>query len=218
MGWGQLTYRTDIDGEIGKGPQHIYGPYLKTAARNPMNRSTEICSMNHVGPGVGWAWNPAAEQLYAVLTEDQLAQVGLPADDFLTYSEKQHRQAAHLTSNLAVLRNAIDLYATEHAGVYPRLKTIVEQLTTYTNTHGEASPKTTGAHIYGPYIRRIPENPFVRQRAICAFDKPDITSGYAYDEETGKILAIIPKGGVEFSVLGHLRDNYVVPLKPDAVE
>jgi prepilin-type N-terminal cleavage/methylation domain-containing protein len=43
-----------------------------------------------------------------------------------------------LSGNLAVLRSAIDLYATEHNGSYPAVATVVAQLTTYTDHTGAA--------------------------------------------------------------------------------
>lgn len=61
-----------------------------------------------------------------------------------------------LAGDLAVLRNAIDLYATEHQGAYPTSADIVAQLTTYTDVSGTAQNTKGGNFIYGPYIRKIP--------------------------------------------------------------
>src|SRR5688572_30235377 len=38
-----------------------------------------------------------------------------------------------LSGNLAVLRNAVDLYATEHGGTFPKLAQFSNQLTQYTD-------------------------------------------------------------------------------------
>jgi prepilin-type N-terminal cleavage/methylation domain-containing protein len=64
-----------------------------------------------------------------------------------------------LAGNLAVLRNAIDLYATEHGGTYPALATFEDQLVEYSDASGGTSATRTATHIYGPYIRKIPPLP-----------------------------------------------------------
>ena len=64
-----------------------------------------------------------------------------------------------LSGNLAVLRNAIDLYGAEHDGTLPGATTIANQLTLYTTSAGATSATKTGAYIYGPYVRTIPALP-----------------------------------------------------------
>src|SRR3982750_4942719 len=44
-----------------------------------------------------------------------------------------------LAGNLAVLRNAVDLYATEHGGSFPALATFDTQSTTFTDVSGGVS-------------------------------------------------------------------------------
>src|SRR3954464_10361265 len=55
-----------------------------------------------------------------------------------------------VSGNLAVLRNAIDLYATEHNGTYPALATFDTQLTQYTDATGGTSATKDSTHVYGP--------------------------------------------------------------------
>src|SRR4051812_50208690 len=64
-----------------------------------------------------------------------------------------------LAGNLTVLRNAVDLYATEHGGTYPALATFEAQLTQYTDNSGATSASKTATHIYGPYLRKVPTLP-----------------------------------------------------------
>ena len=64
-----------------------------------------------------------------------------------------------VSGDLAVLRNAIDLYATEHGGTYPGATTIANQLTQYTDIDGTTSTTKTTTCIYGPYVRTIPPLP-----------------------------------------------------------
>lgn len=95
-----------------------------------------------------------------------------------------------LKGNLAVLRNAIDLYATEHGGTYPAVATIVAQLTQYSDDAGATSATQTGAYIYGPYIREIPALPVGAKKGstgIAAADGAGI--GWIYTAATGTIKA-----------------------------
>jgi prepilin-type N-terminal cleavage/methylation domain-containing protein len=96
-----------------------------------------------------------------------------------------------LVGNLATLRNAIDLYHTEHEGVYPTAASIVAQLTQYSDINGGTSATKTSTHIYGPYIREIPRMPVkgdgkgdVKIAAAAAADV-----GWIYTESTGNIVA-----------------------------
>src|SRR5690349_23176776 len=55
-----------------------------------------------------------------------------------------------LAGNLSVLRNAIELFATEHAGKFPGTigtDPIDKQLTMYTDDAGKTSATKTGAYI-----------------------------------------------------------------------
>jgi prepilin-type N-terminal cleavage/methylation domain-containing protein len=64
-----------------------------------------------------------------------------------------------LSGNLAVLRSAIDLFATEHGGTYPSVGTFDSQLTQYTDSAGSFSATKSATFMYGPYLRKIPPLP-----------------------------------------------------------
>lgn len=64
-----------------------------------------------------------------------------------------------LTGDLAQLRSAIEMYATEHSSNFPDLVATPEQLTEYTDDSGNTSTTKTGAYIYGPYLRSVPTLP-----------------------------------------------------------
>jgi len=64
-----------------------------------------------------------------------------------------------LAGNLSVLRNAIDLYATEHGGTFPALSTFETQLTQFSDTSGATTATKSATAIYGPYIRKLPTLP-----------------------------------------------------------
>lgn len=96
-----------------------------------------------------------------------------------------------LVANLAVLRNAIDLYATEHGGTYPPVGTIADHLTGYSNVTGSSAQATKDAtHIYGPYLRSVPPLPVGDSKGdtgIAAADGAGV--GWIYDASTGTITA-----------------------------
>lgn len=94
-----------------------------------------------------------------------------------------------LQGNLAVLRKAIDLYASEHAGAFPTLDKISTQLTQYTDQDGAVNATKTGAFIYGPYIRSIPSVTVGARRGTSDIsDKPGL-SAWLYNETDGTISA-----------------------------
>lgn len=104
-------------------------------------------------------------------------------------------------SNLAALRNAIDLYAAEHGGDYPGddnlAATLLEQLTEKTDISGVTG--TAGA-IYGPYLRatdfpplEVGPNKGANDVFLAAtgptVDETKATTGWIYNSVTGQIIA-----------------------------
>src|SRR3954452_22270557 len=62
-----------------------------------------------------------------------------------------------LIQDLSVLRSALDLYQTEHAGNYPLAANMPDALTKYTSDDNTATPGgKSNTNIYGPYLRSIP--------------------------------------------------------------
>jgi type II secretory pathway pseudopilin PulG len=56
------------------------------------------------------------------------------------------------SERLSALRNAIEMYATEHDGNWPDPERIEAQLTSYTDAAGNVSDTRGGSHRYGPYL------------------------------------------------------------------
>jgi len=95
-----------------------------------------------------------------------------------------------LNGDLAVLRNAIDLYAAEHGGTYPAVATIVAQLTTYTNAAGTTNATKTTAYIYGPYLRAVPALPVGAKKGSTGIAAATGTGvGWIYTAALGTITA-----------------------------
>lgn len=113
-----------------------------------------------------------------------------------------------LVADLAVMRNAIDLYQAEHGGVYPTLTDFVAQMTTYTDVAGNASATKDTTHYLGPYLRAIPELKVGsnRGRSALAATQGGTTAGWVYNETTGTITANLPD--TELDARGVQYNNY----------
>ncbi|MEZ6190762.1 MAG: prepilin-type N-terminal cleavage/methylation domain-containing protein [Phycisphaerales bacterium] len=99
-----------------------------------------------------------------------------------------------VTANLTVLRNALDLYATEHGGSFPTFANMPNALLQYTDSAGDAQAAKDSTHIYGPYIRAIPKLPVGANKGLATFTAtaPTATAaaaGWYYNDSTGAIQA-----------------------------
>jgi prepilin-type N-terminal cleavage/methylation domain-containing protein len=115
-----------------------------------------------------------------------LAAIGIPR---MSRGSRGANDSA-VSGNLAVLRNAIDLFAAEHGGAFPGADTIATQLTQYTNVAGATSETKTETHIYGPYLRSIPPLPVgIRRGSVGIAAEDDVGVGWIYIEASGTITA-----------------------------
>jgi general secretion pathway protein G len=103
-----------------------------------------------------------------------------------------------LAGNLAIVRNAIHLYAAEHNQNFPTQAKFVEQLTMYTSMTGAEAATRDATHRFGPYLMAIPPCPVGDQTdpTAVAFDAvnspPSVvadTGGWIYNPNTGEFLA-----------------------------
>lgn len=110
-----------------------------------------------------------------------------------------------VSGNLAVLRNAIDLYATEHGGSYPSVAQLETSLTTFTDAGGTSSVTKTTTAIYGPYLRKLPVlpvGPTGYKNTATTVDgstgTPGTTAGaWFYNPTTGDIRANVADSVVD---------------------
>ena len=108
-----------------------------------------------------------------------------------------------LAGNLSVLRNAVDLYQTEHQA-YPAAEAtdtqvvFERQLTKYTDGAGASNVTNTkdAAHPYGPYLRKIPPLPVGSKKGQSSVkigadtDVPGVSAeAWIYYPTTGEIKA-----------------------------
>jgi general secretion pathway protein G len=109
-----------------------------------------------------------------------------------------------LCSDLQTMRSQIELYKVQHNDVPPTVADIARQLMYVTNAAGAikaTDPKVretgaTATYIYGPYLERIPDNPFNGLNTIntVAITTTPTTAGgnnfgWQYNPTTGEIYA-----------------------------
>ena len=109
-------------------------------------------------------------------------------------------------SNLMTIRTQIELYKLQHNGYPPGyvngvgtdIATLVLQFTATTTVTGIVSPITIPADpfLYGPYLKKIPKNPFNELSTIeyvavgtaFAAAANGTSSGWLYKKETAEIV------------------------------
>jgi len=97
---------------------------------------------------------------------------------------------AALSGNLAVLRNAIDMYAAEHTGTFPTAADAADQLTKYTDSAGNTADTRDSTHLYGPYVRKIPPLPVGAAKGSTGIaEKTGAGVGWIYNATTGDITS-----------------------------
>jgi prepilin-type N-terminal cleavage/methylation domain-containing protein len=105
--------------------------------------------------------------------------------------------------NLRILRNAIELYASQHNGyppgyvngtLNPVSTTVTRQICWVTTIDGAFAPRGTAGYPLGPYLPQIPPNPFNNKDTIKVLtatspfpDPPTGAFGWIYKPSTKTI-------------------------------
>ena len=122
-----------------------------------------------------------------------------------------------LKANVAVLREALDLYRADH-GWYPAdpvrdfnkkgdAKVLTFQLLGFTNAAGEPSETKTSEYRFGPYLRKWPAEPLTDSAAIVVDSKTESmltvlaakvaksegAGGWYYEAKSGNVCANLGK-------------------------
>ncbi|MFC1822189.1 type IV pilin protein [Thermodesulfobacteriota bacterium] len=141
--------------------------------------------------------------LLGILATIIIPQVSVSSDDAKLNAAK---------TNLANLRNAIELYYYQHSNKFPgalgetsggattsdvdAATAFVEQMMKYSSSAGITADSGSSTYQYGPYLRNgIPTNPFNDlDTMICDFDEPDITVKSSSGQDYG--WKFYPKTGI----------------------
>ncbi len=149
------------------------------------------------------------ELLIVVLILGLVAAIAIPQISGSTGDAKQ----AALDTNLSLLREAVELYALQHGGVYPGAKhhvtgantttsaqareSFVAQMTLYTSRGGVSATRKDEISKYGPYLKAgIPPNPYSSLNTVmCDIATKDISSvssdgstGWKFYVKTGRLI------------------------------
>jgi prepilin-type N-terminal cleavage/methylation domain-containing protein len=111
-----------------------------------------------------------------------------------------------VSGDLAVLRSAIENYASEHGGAFPTAANFANALTQYTDSGGTTSSTPSSTAVFGPYLRSIPTLPVGARKggnAVAAADAAGV--GWIYNETTGVISA---NTTTEADAAGKLYNTY----------
>ena len=92
-----------------------------------------------------------------------------------------------LLADLKSVRSQISVYMAQHTDDPPTLAAFADQMTMASNADGETAAPGTPGYRFGPYIRRVPENPFTSTSTIG--DGEVETSDWYYDQTTGAFHA-----------------------------
>ena len=129
-----------------------------------------------------------------------LAAIVLPG--FQNHAAKAKESAAK--SNLTTIRSQLEIYKLQHGGVPPgyadgvaaSIQTLVLQLTATSTVTGAVSESKipVDPHLYGPYLKKIPENPYNGLSTITYVNAgtdfsaaaDGSSSGWLYKKETGE--------------------------------
>lgn len=100
-----------------------------------------------------------------------------------------------LCSNLQTLRSQIELYKVQHNDKVPTVATFITNMTQTTDIKGNPSgskardDEDNPVFIYGPYLERVPDNPFSGSNSIVDWGEGTDADGWEYNAITGEIRA-----------------------------
>jgi general secretion pathway protein G len=102
-----------------------------------------------------------------------------------------------LCSNLQSLRSQIELYKVQHNDNEPNQATFYDQMVYCTDVEGNtASPPSKERDYtadppikYGPYLERVPVNPFNDSNDVAAWGSATTSDGWEYNTADGQIRA-----------------------------
>ena len=97
----------------------------------------------------------------------------------------QDSKETSLQQNMFRMRQQVELYRQQHNGSYPTLANFIDQMTLASDQNGNTAAIGTAGYSLGPYLQKMPRNPFTDTVPIG--DGAVGSSAWYYDEATGHI-------------------------------
>lgn len=117
-----------------------------------------------------------------------LAAIVIPQYSNATDQSKENAVKA----NLFRVRQQIEVYRHEHNDAYPAFANFVDQMTLASNVNGDTAAVGTAGYPYGPYLPKLPANPFTDTDALSntSIGGGGVgSSAWFYDETNGDFAA-----------------------------
>jgi len=193
-GWSGYAGRPDRDAPLTRRPNETLKPSPRVADPRGGRRWTDATDVATTGTEtqdmhalpIGRRAFSLIELVIVVVIIGIIAAIAIPRMSRGTAGAAD----SALSGNLTVLRNSIDLFNTEHGGMFPTAADIVSQLTLYSNDTGGTSATKTGAFIFGPYVRAVPSLPVGARKGSAGIATADGAGiGWIYTEATGQVRA-----------------------------
>jgi len=102
-------------------------------------------------------------------------------------------RARELRSAVQIVQGQIEMYRLQHDNRYPTLEQFVQQMTQPTDVRGQVAVSPAGGPEFGPYLRRIPDNPYTGTNEIAG--RPGGAAAWRYNESTGEFRPNRPEPG-----------------------
>jgi len=106
-------------------------------------------------------------------------------------SASQSAQSSSMKGSLQVIRSQLELYHAQHDSTYPSLDQLDAAwnvLISRTDTGGNVGTDD-GVHVYGPYIKKMPVNPFEDSATVADTAAADV--GWVYEAATGRVYGVM---------------------------
>ena len=112
-------------------------------------------------------------------------------------SAEEETRLSSVWANLKCFRSLLQLYRAQHADQWPQ---DFAQLTNFTDVTGTISAVYSAKHRFGPYLMRVPRNPWTENNGIEIVrgaetvykPAPDMSRGWWYNRDTGEIRVHLP--------------------------
>jgi len=109
----------------------------------------------------------------------------------------------NLKENLSKIRVHLQVYRNQHAG-FPDPSHLADQLTKFTDFHGNTAAGRSTQYRYGPYLEQMPPNPISKLASIRVASAPgeaappgDADAGWWYNPMTGIFCADLTPAHVD---------------------